>query len=192
MSLLTKIGSIAGKFIKEKIIKTAIEALEPESVKEAKQIKSKGSKILSRLRKILKIGETKDEEEAQKSEEEEAGEAEIIINNFLAAIKEMTSESYSPIGSHNFNPAHPLTDEGTRSKETSYGWIKEIVDKAISKRGISAVAQAIQDNGEYLQQLAEDLVFAIYEGKYAKWGGGAGSYTIAEVELERILTGIEE
>lgn len=126
----------------------------------------------------------------QKISEEikEETESDIIIQNFKSLINEMTSETYTPIN-HAFNPAHPLTDEGTRSKETSRDWIFEVIQKAISERGAAAVAKSIQDNGEYLQQVVEDLVFAIYDGKYAKWGGGYGTYTIAEMELKHILMG---
>lgn len=114
-------------------------------------------------------------------------EADVITQNFKDLVNSMTKSAYA--ATRQGFTSNKRTDAGTRAKEQSAEKIQRIIDEAISARGAEAVAGSIQANGEYLQQLVEDLVFAIYNRKYATWGGGRSQYELRLAELKEILNG---
>ena len=109
----------------------------------------------------------------------------------------MTDDDYSLKYTHSFAGTNRRTASGTDAKEWSaeqivgYGDdIGGVLGDAIATVGKEAVARNIQENGELLQELAEQLVYAIYESKYARWGGGRNAYTSTmSLEIRLILMG---
>lgn len=117
-------------------------------------------------------------------------EDEIIVNNFKSFVNSMLETSYNPqYQIWGDSPKKGQTDQGGRAKEWSADQLRSVINFAIDKRGVHVVAMSIQANGEYLQQLAEDMIFAIYNSKYAEWGGGFGAYEAAKDEFRAILMG---
>lgn len=156
---------------------------------------SRLEKVIERLRTKLWIGRV--ERQTKKHEEElSVYESEVIIENFRATVRQMAEDEYQLQYEHSFAPSERRTAAGYSAKSASadklvgYGVsVGGILGDAIAARGIDAVAQSIQENGELLQQLAEDLVFAIYQSKYAKWGGGMPSYDATLWLFKQILLG---
>lgn len=144
--------------------------------------------LLSGIGKVVKgiIGKVIPRKKKSKTEPEPV-ESDIIISNFKSLISSMTDTGYKP-EHHTFTGHKPLTDKGTRAKENSRDWIYEALDRAISDYGKDQVARNIQRNGEFLQQLVEDLIFAIYDGRFAVWSGGMEAYKLSlRMEFEGIL-----
>lgn len=131
--------------------------------------------------------------------------ADRVIKNFRDLFNSMVDDEYNPIH-HRWAAGSKfrITDKGRRLKETSAGWVDEVLDGAIETVGNLSVATNIQLNGEHFQQIIEDLIFAVYDGKYAVWGsGGKSAYVsvlISDIEkkleqprtLEEVAAALEE
>lgn len=144
------------------------------------KISGGGKKILSILPKLPTLPKTPTLPKPDTND--------IIIENFKDYIDAMTEDTYIP-QHHTFKAGARPTDRGGRAKETSRNWIYDEINKAILQVGKPQVAANIQAHGEELQDMLEDLTFAIYDGSYAKWSGGFGAYSRALVsELHDILT----
>lgn len=139
------------------------------------------------------------EQEPQETQEREANETDLIISNFAEMVHEMAGDGYFA----NRGYAHP--NERSRSGGDSKQWsadrlvgtpgqIGGILGEAImfNPEGAAGVARLIEKNGGVLQDLVEALIFAIYEGSYAKWGGGVSSYYMRMEEIREILMGDSE
>lgn len=164
---LKNLISKVAKFITPKIFKkkTATKAIEPEITKE--------------------IIET---------ETEIDDEVDIIIQNFKDLVTSMVDDDYSLRGSHSFSSTRRTASGGNAkqwSAEQIVGYGQEIggvLGEAIDNVGKEQVAKNIQTYGITLVELAEQIVFAIYENRYAKWGGGRGAYySSLQLEIKSIL-----
>lgn len=143
--------------------------------------------------------ENKRQREAERKEIEEVFEADEIIENFMDTVLGMAEDDYQLQHDHSFRESSRRTAGGYNAKMNSamrlvgYGSTPGgALGNAISARGKAAVAKSIQKNGEFLQQAAEDIVFAIYESKYAKWGGGRAAYEAYILMFEDILMGYND
>lgn len=121
-------------------------------------------------------------------------EVDIIIQNFKDLVNSMIEDDYSLRGSHSFSSTRRTASGGNAkqwSAEQIVGYGQEIggvLGEAIENVGKEQVAKNIQTYGTTLVELAEQIVFAIYENRYAKWGGGRGAYySSLQLEIKSIL-----
>lgn len=126
-------------------------------------------------------------EDTEPEPEPEIDISDVIIDNFIDIIRSMSSDGWDGSKFQGTSPK-PVRDIGRRAKADSSERIEDAVKRAISQVGKQTVAQNIQSNGDFLQSMVEGLVFAIYNGRYAQWGGGRASYEAEMAELEGILT----
>lgn len=121
--------------------------------------------------------------------------SEIVIYNFQKLIQDMAEDGYQLQFSHSFGGTNKRTASGyssklwSASKLVGFGAsIGGALQEAIDAKGVESVAMAIIDNGETLQQIAEDLIFAIYDSSYSAWGGGRDEYeAVLEFEFKGLL-----
>ena len=122
-------------------------------------------------------------------------EADIIINNFRNAVKEMAEEDYNlrwgGAYDHSYKQRSAQGSEAKASQvEMLVGYGNHIGGKLadwIAMLGKEKIAQNIQRNAETLYYYIEGLVFAIYDARYAKWGGGRFGEEMTIAILENII-----
>ena len=155
-------------------------------------------KIFKRKKAETKATEQEIAKEIIKTEEktdEVANEADIVIQNFKDLVNSMVEDDYTLRGHHSFKPTNRRTVSGRDAKQWSaekivgYGQeIGGVLKEAIDNVGKEQVAKNIQDYGITIVELAEQIVFAIYEKRYAKWGGSIAAYFYSlQMELRSIL-----
>lgn len=140
--------------------------------------------------KAFKRQKEKELKELEKIEEAQVKEVDLIIDNFKHMVDMMTEDDYTAKYHMFRNPEEGRTANGTNAKKNNAEDIKGVLDNAISQVGIDSVAQNIKVHGFYIESLVEGLIFALYDSKYAKWGGGISAYNYSlEIELFGLLTG---
>lgn len=115
-------------------------------------------------------------------------EADIVIENFKSLIIKMQEDDYTLHFNQGFRNTDVRSASGTYAKIGSVNEILNKMDEALMSTDKVIIAKNIEENGKYLEELVETLVFAVYNPKYAKWGGGSGAYSTALLEFLTILT----
>lgn len=159
------------------------------------------SSLFDKIKQIFNINTPKKKTEDQnvepkpqhkKTEETEQESAQIIIDNFKKTIEKMADDDYTIKFGHNF-PSTPNTPEnrsasGQHAKNNAKEDVLMKLEEVLNTVDEVTVAKNIMNNGIYLEELVESLVFAIYDDKYSKHGGGRGAYNMALYEFMSYLT----